>query len=460
MKSGSRPGIDASAVRLGPFWLSPGISRGNALTLLFSGFSLVCLFTFLSFVQPYLLQEVLHIPQSRQGSLTGMLSFVHELVVISLVSFIGGSSDRFGRRVVYVVGVCLLAAGFALYPMAETQTQLVAFRVFYAIGFAASSVMMHTCLAEYPQNAVRGRWMGTSAVLNALGVVLMAFVFSRLPAVYVGLGFDEIQAARLSFWTFSAYLLLLAGLLRIGLAPGTEHVNRKESLVRIVSQGFIAARDNPRIRLAYAMAFASRGDLAVLTVFFSLWVVQAGNDLGWTAAESTIKAGMLFGLSQAAGLLWSYPIGMIIDRIDRLTGMCLAFGLATFGYFSLGLIDDPFGKLMLVACLFVGVGESSVMVAGGVMVGQEAPAECRGAVLGTFSLLGALGMMLLTFTGGIIFDQLGRTAPFIMMGTVNALVLLAALVLRRSERMAADRLAAESAAQGSAQGAAQPDSSS
>ncbi len=460
MTAGTRPGIATSAARLGPFWLSPGISRGNALTLLFSGFSLICLFTFMSFVQPYLLQEVLHIPKDQQGSLTGLLGVVHETVVLSLVSLIGGSSDRFGRRVVYVVGVCLLAAGFALYPMAETPTQLIAFRAFYAVGFAASSVMLHTCLAEYPQNAVRGRWMGTAAVLNALGVTVMAFALSRLPAWYVGLGFDEVLAARLSFWTFSIYLLVLAVLLRIGLASGTEYVNRRESLLKVVTRGFVAARENPRIRLAYAMAFASRGDLVVLTVYFSLWVVQAGHDQGLSAAESTAKAGMLFGLSQAAGLLWSYPIGMIIDRVNRLTGMCIAFGLAATGYLALGMIDDPFGRLMLIACLLVGMGESSVMVAGGTMVGQEAPARSRGAVLGTFSLMGALGMMLLTFVGGVIFDQIGRTSPFIMMGIVNGMVLVAALVLRWSERSAAGRLAVESAIEDPVQTPTRSDSSS
>ena len=117
------------------------------------------------------------------------------------------------------------------------------------------------------------------------------------------------------------------------------------------------------------------------------------------------------------------------------------------GYTALGLIGDPFGKLMLFACLLVGMGESSVMVAGGTMVGQEAPAKSRGAVLGTFSLMGALGMMLLTLAGGIIFDRIGRTAPFIMMGVVNALVLFAALALRRSESVARERQAAGQAAQ-------------
>jgi MFS family permease len=425
---------DPSGVSLGLFWLTPGITRGNAGVLLFSGFSLICLLTFMAFVQPYLLQEVLHIPEERQGSLIGSLQSLQEAIVILLVSFIGASSDKLGRRVVYVLGVCIFAAGFIVYPLAATEAQLYAFRIFYALGFAAASVMLHICLAEYSQEVSRGRWLGMVGTFNGLGVILMAFGLSRLPQWYVSLGFDSVQAIRLSFWTFAAYLLALAIALRVGLASGATHIDRQESSLKVAAQGFAAARKNPRILLAYGMAFSSRGDLAILTVFFSLWLVQRGNELGLTAAESTAKAGMLFGLSQLAALLWAYPIGMLIDRLQRMTAMCVAFGLAAAGYFALGQIDDPFGSMVLVACVLAGMGETSALIAGGVLIGQEAPAESRGAVLGTYSLMGAMGIMVLTLIGGILFDRLGRTAPFTMMGWINLVVLAAALILRRSAR--------------------------
>ncbi|MDJ0929294.1 MAG: MFS transporter [Gammaproteobacteria bacterium] len=424
---------DPAGKRLWFYWLTPGISHGNALTLMFSGFSLISLFTFNSFVQPYLLQEVLLIPEENQGSLIGSLQFVQELVVILLVSFIGASSDRLGRRVVYVTGVCLLATGFVIYPLADTELQLFGVRIFYSLGFAAASVMLHICLAEYSQDATRGRWMGTIGVLNGSGVVLMALLLSRLPSWYVAAGFDSVEAIRLSYWTFAAYLFLLAVLLRVGLSPGTVNINRQDSSIEVATRGFAEARKNPRILLAYAMAFASRGDLAVLTAFFSLWLVQKGNEMGLTAAEATVKAGMFFGLSQAAGLLWSFPIGFILDRLQRMTAMCVAFGLASVGYFALGQIDNPFGSAMLVACVLAGMGESSAVVAAGVLIGQEAPARSRGAVLGTFSLMGAFGIMLLTFTGGVVFDAIGQTAPFTMMAIINFAVLLAALTLRLRE---------------------------
>ncbi|MFQ5635887.1 MAG: MFS transporter [Gammaproteobacteria bacterium] len=432
-RRGRQPWLDESAVRFGPYWLTPGIGRGNAVTLLFGGFCLICLITFNTFVQPYLLQEVLHIPKDQQGSLIGTLGFVQEAIVILLVTLVGASSDRFGRRVIFVGGLVLLATGFAVYPLAETVPQLFAVRIFYAFGFAGASVMLHICLAEYTQNATRGRWMGTAAVFNALGVVLMALLLSRLPSWYVAVGFDSVEAIRLSYWTFSAYILVLAVVLRLGLSPGTVSTDRRDGSLKLATRGFAAARDNPRILLAYVMAFASRGDLVILTTFLSLWLVQKGVETGLTAAESTVKAGMIFGLSQLAGLLWSYPIGMIIDRFHRLNGMCVAFGLAAVGYLSLGQISDPFGPAMLVTCVLAGMGEASAMVAGAVLVGQEAPAASRGAVLGTFSLMGALGIMLLTFAGGVVFDRIGQTAPFTMMGVINLVVVAGAALLRWRE---------------------------
>jgi len=422
---------DQDGLKLGFFWLTPGISRGNAGFLLFSGFSLISLVTFMSFVQPYLMQEVLHIPEAEQGSLIGMLASMQEAIVILLASFIGASSDKLGRRIVYVVGVLLFAAGFILYPLAETKGQLFAFRFVYAAGFAGATVMLHVCLAEYTQDVTRGRWLGTVGVFNGLGVMLMAFVLSRMPQWYIGLGFDSVQAIRFSYWTLAAYLLVLALVIRLGLAPGKTHINRRESSLKVATRGFAAARENPRILLAYGMAFASRGDLAILTMFFSLWVVQRGNELGLSTAESLVAAAKLFGLSQAVGLLWSFPMGVLMDRLHRMTAMCVAFGLGAAGYLALGQIDDPFGGMIILACVLAGMGEASVMMAGGVLAGQEAPARSRGAVFGTYSLMGAAGIMSLTFLGGILFDKVGKTAPFTMMGIVNLAVLAAAFVLRQ-----------------------------
>jgi hypothetical protein len=46
--------------------------------------------------------------------------------------------------------------------------------------------------------------------------------------------------------------------------------------------------------------------------------------------------------------------------------------------------------------------------------------------------MASLGILFVTFTGGQLFSGLGHAAPFIMMGTLNALLLGAALYVRRA----------------------------
>jgi MFS family permease len=145
---------------------------------------------------------------------------------------------------------------------------------------------------------------------------------------------------------------------------------------------------------------------------------------------------MVFGIAQGVALLWAFAMGFILDRVPRLAGVCIAFGLAAIGYSALGLVDDPLGRGMIWAAVLAGIGEASAVVSAGVWIGQEAPATNRGAVFGTYGLCGSLGMICLTYAGGQVFDGIGPNAPFLMMGAVNGVVLVAALATWRSAPVA------------------------
>ena len=423
---------DPAGQRLGPFWLVPGISRGNAVTLLFGALATLCLVTFVSATQPYLF-GVLGIPQAEQGALAGLLVSIQEGTQVLIAGLIGALSDRTGRRVVYVLGLTVTAASFLIYPLATSAAELIAYRILYSVGATAATVMMSTCFAEYSQDASRGRWMGLVGVFNGLGVVLMATVLAKVPLWLVAAGLDSVAAIRYSFWLASGLTLALALALRAGLRGHEAPANHRRLTVwRQAVAGVTAARQNPRIALAYGLAFASRGDLLIMTTFIFLWVFQAGVEAGMSPGAATGRAGMIFGTAQLMALLWSPVMGYILDRVPRLTGVAIAFGIAAAGYSALGQVTDPFGPWMLPAAIFAGIGESSAVVAAGVLIGQEAPAASRGTILGMFGLCGSLGIICLTFAGGQVFDHFGRSAPFVMMGLVNFAVLAATLGVPRA----------------------------
>lgn len=183
-------GASAPHARLGPFVLGEGITPRNALTVLFASFSTIGLITFLNFANPYLF-ALLGIPESRQGTLAGLLVSLQEGVQIAICSVVGACSDRRGRRPLFIGGALLMAGGFVIYPLAPSEAALIALRAVYSVGSTIATVMLSTCLAEYIHENSRGRWMGTVGVCNGVGVVLMATIFARLPLAFRELGYDD-----------------------------------------------------------------------------------------------------------------------------------------------------------------------------------------------------------------------------------------------------------------------------
>ena len=77
---------------------------------------------------------------------------------------------------------------------------------------------------------------------------------------------------------------------------------------------------------------------------------------------------------------------------------------------------------MFIAVSLVGVGEISGVIASQALVAQEAPIRIRGSILGVFGFFGAVGILIATKVGGVIFDSIAPSAPFVMMGAINAVI--------------------------------------
>jgi MFS family permease len=424
---------DPDGVRIGPFWFTPGWSRGNALTVWAGSFFTIAMAAFMALAQPYVLTEMLHVPASRQGSWTGALQMLQELVIIATVGFAGAWSDRVGRRRVYYLGLCAMALAYALYPLATNFVELVLFRCLFAVGVAAVPLMLSACVVDSVQELSRGRWVGANNTLQGLGVVVIAsMALTAAPAWFVAEGASAHDAGRYTYWLAALVCLLTAALVAAGLPrflPRTRPDDRRSMLRQVVDASAIAGT-NPRMALAYGAAFIGRGDFAVIGAFFSLWIVQEGTARGMPTAQAFAAAGRMFGIVQLAAMLWAFLMGMITDRVNRVTAVAIALAIATCGYLLMGQVDDPFAPGLIPFAVLLGMGEMSIIVASGALLGQEVPAANRGSVVGFFNGVGGAGILFATVVGGLIFDHVGRTAPFTMMGLLNATLLVAALVVR------------------------------
>ncbi|MAF83132.1 MAG: MFS transporter [Gammaproteobacteria bacterium] len=425
--------VEPGGLRFGPLTMMPGVSAKNLFGLFFASFFGIATMSFINASQPYVMTEMLLIPLDEQGTLAGNLTVVQEIVLLSLLGPIGALSDKIGRKPLYVTAFVLLGLAYFLYPLAGTILSLFLFRMIFAAGAANNVVMLPAVANDYPQEGCRAKMLATCFIFNGLGIVIVLAIFRGLPVRFADMGFDPIWVGRYWLWVMAALCLFVAVVIALTLKPGApKQLKKREPLLATFKIGIRAAR-NGRIALAYAAASVSRGDLSVMSTFFTLWLTQEGIRQGLPTAEAAKTALTFYVFVQGASLPWAPIAGYMLDRIDRLYGLAIAMVIAGVGYSSLWLLDNPLGMGMYLCAALIGMGEMTANLAATSLIGKEAPERGRGAVLGMWSFCGALGILTVALVGGYLFDNVSQIGPFMFVAGANILLFFWSvfLILRR-----------------------------
>ncbi|MCY3941119.1 MAG: MFS transporter [Gammaproteobacteria bacterium] len=417
---------------IGSIRLARGVTRRHALAAVYASLTTISLLVYINLIQPYLLINILELPASEIGSVTGRLGAVHEGVAIVTMCLIGGLSDRWGRRAFYAVGFFMMGLGYLLYPLADSVTQLTLFRAIFAIGTSTALVMFTIVAVDYSRGESRGKLIGALNVTAGLGVMIMTVVMSRLPSMLENAGYDGAAAGRTVFWITAGLCFFSAIVLGLGLKKKSARDEPAEAgpLTSAVTALKLGLR-NRTLALTYGAAFIGRGDLAIIGMFLPLWVTRSALDAGMSMGEATLRAGTLLAVHQVAVVAWAFVAGSLNDRFNKVSVMVLAFVLATIGYGVLWAVGDPFALLAFAGVVILAAGEISIVVTNNALAGEQAPEPSRGAVLGFLGVFGGIGIALWIFAGGRIFDSIGATAPFVMMMVANLVVIAWALIVRR-----------------------------
>jgi MFS family permease len=419
--------------KLGPIYLAEGVLPRHVYSYLFAAFMSIGLFSYLTAMTPYLLRVNLGLDEGSHGSVSGILQFWQEIVVIAVISWWGALSDRFGRRIIYIIGFVIMGLGYALYAFAQSVPELVAYRLIFAVGIAATNVLLSTMLADYADERSRGKLTGAAFFLNGMGSIVFFMGLTKLPAIYADYNIDELWAGRYTYLTIAVFCFFTAAVM-LGLKPGKpDKVAAKVPVARLVAEGLKAARQ-PRIFVCYLSSIAARADMIIITIYMMLWLQMAAVDAGMTSAEAVAKAGMTVGIAQFISVVWTPVFGILADKIDRLSLLIIAFALASAGYGWVALQDDILASAAIPAIVLMCIGQMSTILAATVLLGQEAPQHIRGSVFGMQAFFCALGILALSLCGGYLYDNIGPAAPFWAITLVNGIVLLAAVLVRRREQ--------------------------
>ncbi len=420
----------AANQRLGPLELAPGVTRGNALVKLLAAFVGIGALSGMAILQSYILNAHLHIPRGEQGTLSGNLSFWSEVVGLLLFFPFGIAADRIGRRPVLSFGFVMLALGWGLYPFATTAGELLLYRLFYAVGAAATAGTLATLVNDYPVDSSRGKFIGINSVMSTLGTMFMAGVVSRIPDLLGQRGYDAVTGGRAMFLTGAALCALMAVITAKGLMAGTPAGRGARPPLGALAGSVGRALRNPRIGLAYAGALVARSDVVIKGLFLSLWAVQAGRADGLSPGRAMAQFGTMIIIMYLVSLVSAPVFGWFIDRVNRVTAMIVALATAATGYLSMWFLTSPLDMDMIPLLVVLTLGTGFMVKASMALIGQEAPVRERASVIAGSSMCGALGILAFTGIGGRLFDAWGPWAPFVLAGSYQALLLVIAIGVR------------------------------
>jgi len=421
---------DREGIKTGPIQLAPGVTRFNLWSFLYASFVCIGILAGLNIMQPYVLTEILKLPREVHGTVSGDLGVWQEVIAILLINPFGWLSDRIGRRPLLTFGILVCGVGLALYPFASDVAQLTGCRILFAVGSASIAAMIAVVGNDYPAEESRGTLIGIGNSMNGVGVLFMTFVIAQIPAVMTSGGTDAVTAGRVMFLVAAALCFVSAVWFRVGLQGGTPVRPEEQPPWKVLMlSGFKAAR-NPRILLSYGAAFIARADVSIKGMFLTLWALAAAPDAGMSNADALARGGQMLGMISIVGMVWVLLFGLILDRVNRVTGLAIAMGIAGLGYCSMWFVSSPLDFSMLPYFILLSIGQISVMAASVTLVGQEAAAEERGAIVSMNGFFGAIGIFLAYAIGGRLFDAVGPAAPFIMVGVLQVVLCLAAVLVR------------------------------
>ena len=158
------------------------------------------------------------------------------------------------------------------------------------------------------------------------------------------------------------------------------------------------------------------GDLVLLGTYASLWGTTAAVAKGMAATQAIAQGGRVFGTASLAALLWLPVIGVVLDRVNRVTGVVICMTIACIGYMSTMLIDDVLSLAAVPFLVLLGMGQISAFAGAQTLIAKEAQPANRASVIGMFNICGAAGILVSTAVGGVLFDRIGPYAPFVFIG--------------------------------------------
>jgi MFS family permease len=352
--------------------------------------------------------------------IVGIIEGIAEATASITKIFSGALSDWLGKRkFLAALGYGLAAITKPVFPLATSVGWLVAARFVDRIGKGIRDAPRDALVADITPADLRGASFGLRQALDTVGAFLGPVI-----AIIVMMLSNSIRTV---FWVavvpgFLSFALIALVVREPERPPEGRKVRSPLSLAEL-----------KRLGGAYWWVVAIA---AVFTFarFSEAFLILRAQSVGLSVAlvpTVMVLMNIVYALS-------AYPVGILSDRIDRLTVLTIGLFLLVAADLTLGLASGIAGVGLGVALWGLHMGFTQGLLS--TLVADAAPAELRGTAFGVFNLSTGLALLAASIIAGELWDAVGPAGTFLGGALFTLLSLLGLALVRHRLREARQRL--------------------
>lgn len=140
---------------------------------------------------------------------------------------------------------------------------------------------------------------------------------------------------------------------------------------------------------------------------------------------------MISGIANCFGLVSALLFGFYFEKQRLSIHLIVTNTLIVTGYVAFFLCSNPRHWLAFVSISVSTFGFYGMMTVGWVIVNKNCGHKARGSIMGINCLFGALAILIIAKLGGLAFDHIDKSTPFLF-SAFCSFVLLIYVIIRRN----------------------------
>jgi MFS family permease len=309
-----------------------------------------------------------------------------------LQPFMGGLSDRHGRKRFMLAGLFLYALIGLAFPLATSVEHLVVIRIVHGVGSAMIAPIAMSYVGDLAPPEEEGRYMGmfNIALFSGIGFgPIIGGVFKD------SLGFDSAFYAMTALSAGSLALLFLVipsdseSPTRRDVPPILTTMRRMSRNIRVM--GVLLARMSTMVIVVPTFAF--------LPILMTRFMDSSGTEIGIVIASRTLTNAAL-----------QVPAGRIVDSMNKVNVLVAGSLVVVASTFVIPFADTFFQLILIFVVM--GAGEAFVAPTLGAFAMIEGRTYGQGAMMGVFNMSMSGGILVGSLSAGVLVDSYGVEYAF------------------------------------------------